>query len=136
VDEEHATLLRELALNEASTDNIDGPTLDLLGGDLKGLGDAGVLKLAARGGGRKAGEGKEAHLAVKTIVVELLLVNPALVLLVEVVVVLKVLLSEDIEQLRVDGVRVAKSLDAGNGAKVLEEVVSGGKESHLDGTEG
>jgi hypothetical protein len=41
---------------------------------------------------------------VKFLVVELLLLNPTLVLVVEVVVILQVLLSKDIEELRVDGV--------------------------------
>lgn len=40
----------------------------------------------------------------KFLVVELLLLNPTLVLVVEVVVILQVLLSKDIEELRVDGV--------------------------------
>jgi hypothetical protein len=41
---------------------------------------------------------------VKFLVVELLLLNPTLVLVIEVVVILQVLLSKDIEELRVDGV--------------------------------
>lgn len=117
-------------------DNIDGLMFDFFGGDLKGFGDVGVFKFVVRGGGCKVGEGKEVYFVVKMIVVEFLLVNLVFVFFVEVVVVFKVLFSEDIEQLRVDGVRVVKSLDVGNGVKVLEEVVSGGKESYFDGMEG
>lgn len=70
------------------------------------------------------------------LVVQLLLLNPALVFIVEVVVVLEVLLGKDIEKLRVDRVGVAKGLNAGDAPKILEkEVVVGGK-SLLDCTEG
>jgi hypothetical protein len=73
---------------------------------------------------------------VQLIVVKLLLLNPTLVLIVEVVVVLKILLGKDIEELRVHRVGVAQSLNGGDSAEILEEEVSVGEERHLNSTEG
>lgn len=118
VDEEHATLLGELAFDETGADDVDCPHLDVLFGDLQGLGDSGVLDLAARCGGSETGECEEAHLAIQFFAVELLLVNPSLVLVVEVDEVLKILLGEDIQKLGVDGMGVAEGLDARDDAQV------------------
>lgn len=104
VNKEFLALLGKLALNKSGTDHVNGPHLNLGLGNLESLGDLGVLDLAARGGGSQAGESQEAHLTVKLLVVELLLLNPTLVLVVEVVVILQVLLSKDIEELGVDRV--------------------------------
>ncbi|KAI6766770.1 hypothetical protein HG531_011992 [Fusarium graminearum] len=118
VNEELLALLGKFTLDEASANHIDSPHLNLILGDLQSLGDLGVFNFAARSGSGQAGECQEAHLAVELLVVQALLLNPTLVLIVEVVVVLKILLSKDIKKLRVDG-----------------EVVAGG-EGLLDSTEG
>ena len=68
--------------------------------------------------------------------VELLVLDPALVLVPEVVVVLEVLLGEDVEELRVDGVRVAQGLDGGKRAQVVEVEAGGGRDGHAEGAEG
>ena len=70
------------------------------------------------------------------LVVELLLLDPALVLLSKVVVVLEVLLGEDVEELREDGVRIAEGLHGGEGAEVLEVEAGGGRDGGSDGAEG
>jgi hypothetical protein len=105
-------------------------------GDLQRLCDVGVRDLAVRGAGGQAGEGEQADLALQLLVVELLLLNPALVLVIEVVVVLKVLLGEDLEKLRVDGVRVAERLYGREDAQILEVETGGRQEGDAEGLEG
>ncbi|MBE3044291.1 hypothetical protein IMZ48_17330 [Candidatus Bathyarchaeota archaeon] len=68
--------------------------------------------------------------------VELLRLEPALVLLVEVAKVLEVLLREDLQELVVYGVRVAQRLDAGDAPEVLEEVVRVGEEDGAERADG
>jgi hypothetical protein len=136
VNEELLALLGELALDKTGTDHVNGPHLDLVLGDLQSLGDLGVFDFAARRGGGQAGKCQKAHLAVELLVVQLLLLNPTLVLIIEIVVVLEILFSKDIEKLRVDGVGVAEGLHAGNAPKILEKEMVVGGESLLNRAKG
>ena len=136
VDEEDLLLLGQAALDQFGADDVDGPQLDLAGGDLQGAGNGLVGDLAVGRAGGQAGEGEEAHLAAQDVVVELLLLDEALVLLVEVVVVLEVLLGKDVEQLRVDRVRVAEGLDRRLDAQVLEVEAGGREQGQAEGAEG
>ncbi len=124
--QEDLLLLRQAALHQLGPDDVDRPHLDILRGDLQRLGDVGVRNLAVGRAGSQAGEGEQADLALQLVVVELLLLDPALVFVSEVVVVLEILLGEDLEQLRVDGVRVAERLYGGEAAQILEVEPCGG----------
>lgn len=135
VDKEDLLLLRQSALDKLGADNIDCPHLNVLRGDLESLSDVGVGDLAVGRAGGETGESKQAHLALQLLVVKLLLLDPTLVLLSEVVVVLKILLSEDVEKLRVDGLRVAKRLNAWEGTEILEVEPGGGRNGHLESLE-
>ena len=135
VNEEHLLLLRQAALDQLGADHVNGPHLDVLGGDLKRVGDVLVGDLAVGRAGGEGGEGQEAHLALELLVVELLLLDPTLVLVSEVVVVLEVLLGEDVEQLGVHGLRVVERLHRGEDAEVLEVEAAGRGDGHAEGAE-
>lgn len=133
VHEEHALLLRQLTLDQTGADSVNGPHLNLVLLDLQGFGNGGVGDLAAGSGGSQAGKRQQAHLAVQLLAIQAFLLNEALVLVVEVVVVLEVLLGKDLEKLGVGGVGVAQGLDTGNATQLLEEVVGAGQQRGLDG---
>ena len=126
VDEEGLFLLGELALDEADADGVDGPHLDVVRGDLQGLGDGSVGEGAGlRGGSGDAGEGEQTHLALQGSGVEVGLGQEIGVGLVEVAEVVELLGVEDFEQLEPDGLGLAQGLDRVELGQVVEVKVGG-----------
>ena len=136
VDEENLLLLGELSLNETGADDVDNPHLDVGLWDLESLGNACVWDLLVWGGGGKGGESHEAHLAVEDGGVQVVVAEERVVLVAEVVIVLKLLLGEDIEEVGPDWLGLGESLDGWEGVQVVEVEVGVGKEGGLESAEG
>ena len=68
----------------------------------------------------------------KLAVVQILILKESLILVPEVVVVFKIFLGENLKEFRMGGVGIAKSLNCGEGGKVVEVEVGAGEESNLE----
>lgn len=136
VDEENLLLLGELSLNETSADDVDNPHFDVGLWDLESLGDACVWDLLVWGRGGKGGESHEAHLAVEDGGVEVVVTEEGVVLVTEVVVILKLLLGEDVEEVGPDWLGLGESLDGWESVQVVEVEVGVGEEGGLESAEG
>lgn len=136
VHEENLLLLRELSLNETGADDVDNPHLDVGLWNLEGLRDACIWDLLVWGGGGEGGEGHEAHLAVEDGGIEVVFAEEGIVLVAEVVVILKLLLGEDVEEVGPDWLGLGESLDGWESVQVVEVEVGVGEESGLEGAEG
>src|SRR5690242_17793085 len=126
VDQECLVELAELALNESGADHIDDPHLNVFAGNLQRLCNLLVRErplLTRRRGDR--GECEEANLAVESIVVEAGLLDPAVVLVLEVVEIVYNVRVEDLKELKVDGFGVAERLNRVEVGEVLEVEVAG-----------
>lgn len=136
VDEENLLLLGELSLNETGADDVDNPHLDVGLWDLESLGNTCVWDLLVWGRGGKGGEGHEAHLAVEDGRVEVVVAEEGVVLVAEVVVILKLLLGEDVEEVGPDWLGIRESLDGWESVQVVEVEVGVGDEGGLESAEG
>jgi hypothetical protein len=140
VDEEGLVELRKLTLDKTGTDHVDDPKLDFFTRNVEASGDDVVGEFAVRCLRGKGGEGEETDLAESNGVVDTytqvnkskkkgggktlegptVVINPAVVLIVELLVVLKVSTNENLEESKRLRVSVGKLLYGVKGDQVVE----------------
>lgn len=135
VDKEDFLFLRQFVFDKFGVDNIDCLYFNVFRGDLESFSDVGVWDFVVGCVGGEIGESKQVYFVLQFFVVKFFFFDLIFVFFFEVVVVFKILFSEDVEKLRVDGLRVVKCLNVWEGMEILEVELGGGRNGYFESFE-